>query len=42
MDKALPHYKSRKVKQHYDENKDSLIPAHLPTVSHEIMVMEEV
>jgi len=42
MDKASPHYRSRKVIKYFDENKDSLIPAYLPTASSEFMVMEEV
>ena len=42
LDKASPHYRSRKVKEYFDEHKDSLIPAYLPTASPEFMVMEEV
>ncbi len=42
MDKALPHYISRKVKDYLEQNKDSLIPVYLPTASPEFMVMEEV
>ena len=42
MDKASPHYKSRKVKDYLDQNKDSLIPVYLPTASPEFMVLEEV
>ena len=42
MDKASPHYKSKKVLKYFEENKDTLIPIYLPTVSPEFMVMEEV
>ena len=42
MDKASPHYKSKKVKAYFDENKDTLIPEYLPTASPEFMMMEEV
>ena len=42
MDKASPHYKSRKVKDYLEQNKDVLIPVYLPTASPEFMVMEEV
>jgi len=42
MDKASPHYKSRKVRQYFEENKDTMIPIYLPTASPEFMVMEEV
>jgi transposase len=43
MDKASsPHYKSKKVRQYFEENKDTLIPIYLPTASPEFMVMEEV
>ena len=42
MDKASPHYKSKKVRQYFEENKDTLIPFYLPTASPEFMVMEEV
>ena len=41
MDKASPHHKSRRVKDHLDQNKDSLIPVYLPTASPEFMVLEE-
>ena len=30
MDKASPHYRSRKVRQYFEENKDTLIPVYLP------------
>ena len=43
MDKASPHYKSKKVIRYFEENKDVLIPVYLPTTaSPEFMVMEEV
>ncbi len=42
MDKASPHYRSRKVIKYFEENKDTLIPIYLPTASPEFMVMEEV
>ncbi len=43
MDKTSPHYKSKKVKAYFEENKDTLIPIYLPTAaSPEFMVMEEV
>ena len=42
MDKALPHYKSKKVKAYFDEDKDTLILEYLPTASPEFMMMEEV
>ena len=42
MDKASPHYKSKKVRTYFEENKDTLIPVYLPTASPEFMVMEEV
>ena len=41
MDKASPHYKSRKVKDYLDQNKDTLIPVYLPTASPEFMILEE-
>ncbi len=41
MDKASPHYKSKKVLKYFEENKDALIPVYLPTASPEFMVMEE-
>ncbi len=40
MDKASPHYKSNKVLKYFEENKDTLIPVYLPTVSPEFMVIE--
>ncbi len=43
MDKASPHYKSKKVLKYFEENKDTLIPIYLPTTaSPEFMVMEKV
>ena len=42
MDKASPHYRSRKVKDYLEQNKDILIPLYLPTASPEFMVMEEI
>jgi transposase len=42
MDKAPPHFKSRKVKDYLKENKDSLIPVYLPTASPEFMMLEQV
>ena len=42
MDKASPHYKSKKVKEYLEENKDTLIPVYLPTASPEFMMLEEV
>ncbi len=42
LDKASPHYRSRKIKKYFEQNKDTLIPVYLPTASPEFMVMEEV
>jgi hypothetical protein len=42
MDKASPHYKSKKVLKYFEDNKDTLIPAYLSTASPEFLVMEEV
>ena len=42
LDKASPHYRSRKVREYFDRHKDTLIPVYLPTASPEFMVMEEV
>ncbi len=42
LDKASPHYRSRKVREYFDRHKDTLIPVCLPTASPESMVMEEV
>ncbi len=42
MDRASPHYKSRRVTEYVEQNKDNLIPVYLPTASPEFMVMEEI
>jgi transposase len=42
MDKASPHYRSKKVLKYFEENKNNLIPVYLPTASPEFMVMEEI
>ena len=42
MDKASPHFKSKKVRKYFEENKDTLVPVYLPTASPEFMMMEEV
>ncbi|MGD9534816.1 MAG: transposase [Candidatus Nitrosocosmicus sp.] len=42
MDKASPHYKSRRVKDYLEENRDSLVPVYLPTASPEFMILEEI
>ncbi len=42
MDKASPHYRSKKVKDYLEQNKDTLIPIYLPTASPEFMILEEV
>ncbi len=42
MDKASPHYTYKKVIKYFEDNKDTLIPVYLPTVSPEFMMMEEV
>jgi transposase len=42
MDKASPHYRSKKVKDYLEQNKDRLIPVYLPTASPEFMMLEEV
>ena len=42
MDKASPHYRSKKVKDYLEQNKDTLIPEYLPTASPEFMMLEEV
>ncbi len=43
MDKASPHYESKKVILYFEENKDTLIPVYLPTTaSPEFMVLEEI
>ena len=30
MDKASPHYKSKKVRKYFEENRDTLIPIYFP------------
>ncbi len=42
VDKATPHYRSRKIKDYIKQNKDTLTPTYLPTASHEFMMLEEV
>jgi transposase len=42
MDKASPHYRSKKIREYFDKHKYTLIPVYLPTASPEFMVMEEV
>ncbi len=42
MDKASPHYKSKKVTEYLEESKDTLIPIYLPTASPEFMMLEQV
>jgi transposase len=42
MDKASPHYKSKRVMAYFEKNKETLIPIYLPTASPEFMVMEEI
>ncbi|MDN5845769.1 MAG: hypothetical protein L0H53_05785 [Candidatus Nitrosocosmicus sp.] len=42
MGKAPPHFKSRKVKDYLEENRDTLIPVYLPTASPEFMMLEQV
>jgi hypothetical protein len=32
-DKASPHYKSKKVQKYFEENRNTLIPAYLPTTA---------
>jgi hypothetical protein len=43
MDKASPHYKSKKVQKYFEDNKDNtLFPVYLPiAASPEFMVMEK-
>ena len=42
MDKASPHYRSRKVKDYLEQNKGVLIPVYLPTTaSSEFMILAE-
>ena len=42
MDKASPHYKSKRVMAYFEEHKDSLIPVYLPKASLEFMMMEKI
>ena len=42
MDKASPHYRSRKVTDYIEQNKDTIITVYLPTASPEFMILEEV
>lgn len=42
MDKASPHYRSKRVRDYFDRHKDALIPVYLPTASPEFMILEEV
>ena len=37
-----PHYKSRRVKDYLEENKDTLVPVYIPTASPEFMMVEEI
>jgi hypothetical protein len=39
MDKASPHYKSKKVQKYFEGDKDTLIPVYLIATSPEFMVM---
>jgi hypothetical protein len=41
MDKASPHYRSRKVKEYLENNKDNLIQVYLPISSPEFMMFEK-
>lgn len=42
MDKASPHYRSKKVKDYLEQNKDTLILVYLPTASPEFTMLEEI
>jgi transposase len=42
IDKASPHFKSKKIMAYFEQNKDTLIPVYLPTASPEFKVMEEI
>ncbi|MGD1834471.1 MAG: transposase [Nitrososphaeraceae archaeon] len=42
LDKAKQHYKSKKVLEYFNENKDTLIPVYQPTASPEFMVLEKI
>ena len=39
MDKSSPHYKSKKVLKYFEENKDTLIPVYLSTVSPQSLLL---
>jgi transposase len=42
MDNASSHYKSKKVRKYFEENKNTLIPAYFQAALPEFMVIEEV
>ena len=42
MDKTSPHYRSKKVYDYLEQNKNTLIPVCLPTASPEFIILEEV
>jgi hypothetical protein len=42
MDKASPHYKSKKVQKYFEDNKDTLITVYLFTASPKFMIREEI
>jgi hypothetical protein len=42
MDRASPHYKSKKLIKYFEENKDTLISVYLQAASPEFMIMEEI
>jgi transposase len=42
MDKASPHYNSKKVLKYFEQNRDTLVPVYLPTASPEFTVIEEI
>ncbi len=42
MDKASPQYKSKRVKEYLEQNRDALISVYIPTASPEFMMLEEV
>jgi len=39
MDKASPHYKSKKVQKYFKENIDTLTPVYLPTASPQSLLL---
>ena len=41
LDKASPHYRSRKAREYFDEHKESLIPVYLPIASPKVMILED-